>query len=454
METTQDHQTSSNLFYFERPRLNRLFTEAVKHPLVMVCAGAGYGKTSAVYDFTRGFQAITGWVQFSERDNVGARFWENYTHSMAQLNEPFARSINKLGFPDTTDKLNHYLELVRTYVGMKRRVVVMDDFHVVEDPSVIRFVEHAISNIPPETSLFLISRSTPRINISALVSKGHIFNICEDDLHFTENELAQYFRLMDTPLQPDSLREIMQDTGGWAFAINLITRWYQKAPGYGGYLRNAMKSNVFKLMETEIWEGISERLQHFLARLSLIDHLSVDLITLLAGEDGDLIAEMEQQNAYIRRDDYINAYLIHHLLLEFLSQKQELIPEEQKRQTYAIAGDWCNKNGFKIDALSYYEKIGDYAMIVSIFLELPAQIPQDIARYAVHIFEKIPQEAYDRVDYLAAMHVRTVMCLGLWQEAHRLAELYEAKYLQRDEDDSLRSLTLGGLYYAGVFCVR
>jgi len=421
--------------------------EGMKYPLIIVCAGAGYGKTSAVLDFAQEYQAATVWVQLSERDNVGTRFWENFTHSITKVNKPFAEALHKLGFPDTPEKTNQYHTLIRNQIETTRRIIVLDDFHFIENPAVIRFVEDSFRCVPAGTILFLISRSTPRINIAAYLSNDSIFNVSEDDLRFTESEVAQYFRGQEVSLTPDNLHGIMSDTEGWSFAINLIARSYKKAPGYEGYLRNAMKSNIFRYMETDIWDGISERLQNFMVRLSLIDHLSVDLIALLAGGDEELISDLERQNAYVCRDDYINAYLIHHLFLEFLSQKQELLTEEQKRETYAIAGDWCNKNGFKIDALAYFEKVGDYKMIVSIFLELPTQISQDIARYAIGIFDKIPQEAFDRVDLLAVMHIRTVMCLGLWQEACRLAEFYEVKFLKRHEDDPLRNHMLGGLYY-------
>jgi len=435
------------VFHFKRSRLDQLFMEAMKYPLIMVCAGAGYGKTSAVHDFAQEYQATTIWVQLSERDNVGSRFWENYIHSILKVNKDFAEALHRLGFPDTPEKMNQYHILIRSQIETTRRILVFDDLHFIENPAVIKFMEDGIRSIPAGTTPFLISRSTPRINIAAYISSDRIFNISEDELRFTEGEVAQYFRGQGVSLTPDSLRGIMNDTEGWAFAINLIARSYKKAPGYEGYLRNAMKTNIFRYMETEIWDGISERLQNFLVRLSLIDHLSVDLITLLVDGDEELICEMEKQNEYVRRDDYINAYLIHHLFLEFLSRKQELLTEEQKRETYAVAGDWCNKNGFKIDALAYYEKTGDYKMIVSIFFELPTQIPQDIARYAMGIFDKVPQEAFDRVDFLAVMHVRTVMCLGLWQEACRLSEFYEAKYLRMPENDPLRNHTLGGIYY-------
>ena len=58
-----------------------------------------------------------------------------------------------------------------------------------------------------------------------------------------------------------------------------------------------MKSNIFRLMETEIWDGISKHLQNFMIRLSLIGHLSVDLLELLAENDMNLIADLERQNA-------------------------------------------------------------------------------------------------------------------------------------------------------------
>ena len=446
-------------FHFDRPRLNSLFMEAVKYPLVLVYAGAGYGKTSAVHDFAGEYKAATTWIQLSERDNVGARFWENLAHSLTQINIPMAKAIGKLGFPDTRDKLNQYMSLLEEYVKPIRRIVVFDDFHFIEDPSVIRFIEECmILKMPPGTSVFLVSRSIPAVNIAGLVSRDQMFSISENDLRFSESEVVQYFGSLDMTLKPDNLREIMQDTGGWAFAINIIAHSYQKAPGYTGYLRSAMKNNIFRLMEIEIWDGISKNLQHFLARLSLIDHLSTDLISLLTEENNDLIAEFERLSAYVRRDSYINAYLIHPLFLEFLATKQYILSLEQKKETYAIAGQWCNRNGFKIDALSYYEKTGDYAKIVSILMPLPAQIPLDIARYAAAIFDRAPKEVFDTVLLLAVMHLRTYICQGLWQKSEKLAEHYEEKFLQLPENNTFRKLSLGGIYYCwgylrGLTCI-
>jgi len=443
-----DVKTGQDNYHFERSRLNELFTEAMKYPIIIVCAGAGYGKTTAIHDFVKAYQAVTVWMQLSERDNVGGRFWENFSHSMALINNvQFSASIKKLGFPETQEKLKQFTDLLRDLSDKKRRIIVFDDCHYIESPEVIRFVEEGIRNLPVGITLIFISRSTPRINIAGLASAGRIFNVSEEELMFSENELSQYFRTQGITLSPDSLHKIMQDTEGWAFALNYIARSYKKAPGYDGYLRNAMKSNIFRFMEIEIWQTISARLQDFLVRLSLIDHLSIDLIALLAGADEHIVLELERQNAYVRIDGYINAFLIHPLFLEFLESKQNLLTIDQKHDTYTIAGAWCNKNGFKIDALSYYEKIGNYKAIVDMFIGSPTQIPFDIARFAEVILRNAPQEAYDTVIYLASTHLRTLMCQGLSEESNKKAAYYEEIFSKLPDDLPFKKSSLCSVYY-------
>jgi len=414
----QTSHDSTASFLFERSRLNDLFKEAVKYPLVVVCAGAGYGKTTAVHDFLKGYDARKAWIQLSERDNVGGRFWESYMHSVSKLDKTLAESISNIGFPDTRERMHHYKSLIKETAVSEKRALVIDDYHCIEDKAVLRFIEEGfLRNMLAGSTVILISRSISNLNVAGMTYRDQIFNINENDLRFTDNELAQYLRRMGISFRTESLREIMQDTEGWAFAINLIARSYQKAPGYGGYVRSAMKQNIFRLLEMEIWNGMSEPLKNFLVRLSLIDHLSVDLINQLAGKEEGFAAELEKQSAYVRLDSYINAYLIHPLFLEFISTKQALLSEEQKRETYAVAGDWCAHNGFRIDAISYHEKAGNYQAIVSILDGLTAQMPRDIAQLAAPILDRAPDDTFDKVEFLAEMHLRTYFCQGLWQKS-------------------------------------
>ena len=49
--------SAENEIFFERPRINEIFANALQKPLVVVSAGVGYGKTPAVYSFLQNYSA-------------------------------------------------------------------------------------------------------------------------------------------------------------------------------------------------------------------------------------------------------------------------------------------------------------------------------------------------------------------------------------------------------------
>ena len=59
-----------------RPRLATLWEQAGQRPLTLVCAPAGYGKTTLVVSWLADFSpAQTCWLSLDESDNDGVRFW-------------------------------------------------------------------------------------------------------------------------------------------------------------------------------------------------------------------------------------------------------------------------------------------------------------------------------------------------------------------------------------------
>jgi len=433
---------------FIRPRVNTLLTQAIKKPLVIVCAGMGYGKTIAVSDFVRKSELPAIWMQFSEFDNVGLSFWESFTGAIEYINKSLAEESRDLGFPDSEDKLNQFFLQLDRIMAKQRFLTVLDDVHLVRDPAVINFIEHLIYSLPANRSLILICRELPSFNISGLLVRGMVSNINENDLSFTEGELAQYLLQQGLSAEIPNIPKIYQDTEGWAFILNFLVRILKKTPGYTGYVRKFMKQNVFQLMEREAWSVISKRLQRFLTRLSLVNRISADLVFLLAEKDESLLAELDQQRVvYIRFDDYTGCYLIHHLFMDYLRSKQGILSQEEIFNTYRTAAEWCVRNGFSIDALTYYEKICDYEAIVQIIRESPTQLLLSVAQHIKGIFDRAPAKIFDQVEFFASAHVRILILAGLFQEALELLKQYEHKFLRLPKSSELRNRTLGVLYY-------
>jgi LuxR family maltose regulon positive regulatory protein len=406
-----------NRAYLERPRINKLLENAMKSPYVTVTAGAGYGKTQAVYAFLRNYGAPTAWIQLSRRDNLATRFWESLARTMALYNNRMAERIRELGFPETDDQFARVLSIPEDELAPnEKHVLVFDDFHFIEDETVLRFIKRAAQAPFPNITMMLISRVNPDISAVSLLSKGLLVNINENELRFTEEETAQYFQLLGIHLSSQSVSNIYHDTLGWAFAISLVGLSLKKAPAHEQNARIAMKLNIFKMIEDEIFFVISERLRRFLVRLSLIDHLSAELISILA-MDETLVDEMKKVSSFIRYDIYSSAYLIHHLFLDYLRQKQDILTEEEKRDTYLKAAGWCDENDYQTDAISYYDKIGEYAAIVRIAHRFPLQIPFEQAKFVLGIYDNAPAERLEQIAHYHSQRSRLLMSMARYDEA-------------------------------------
>jgi LuxR family maltose regulon positive regulatory protein len=285
---------------------------------------------------------------------------------------------------------------------------------------VLRFFERSLLSPSPfhnMTSL-IISRKEPDINIVSLISKGLVFNVGEEDLRLTESETSQYFQLFDMTLSSQSVSNIYADTEGWILAAHLVSLSLKKSPSREQSARIAMKLNIFNMIETEVFQAISEKLQRFLIKLSLIDHLSVELVSILAEGDETLLEEMNKISSFVRRDVYLQAYLIHHLFLDYLKKKQDTLTDEEKRGVYSRAAKWCEDNDYKMDAISYYDKNGDYEPIVRIvYYDLPIQVPYNQAQFVFDIYEKAPVEELEKIVIYHAQRARILISLNRYEEA-------------------------------------
>ena len=430
-----------------RPRLNALFAQAIKNPLTIVCACMGCGKTRAAYDFIQQCEIPYAWIQLSEADNTGARFWDNFVHAVAKVDKSAAEEYKKIGLPNTDDKFNMYSSARELSLKNTPCIFVFDDVHLITNPVFHSFLERAINKTPEKRSIILISREMPRINISAFLLKDRVTIISDDELNFTENELNQFLLKEGLNIGTDSISKIYNDTKGWAFIIPFIARILKRVPGYAGYVQSVIKQDITQLLETELWNPISEQLRSLLLCLSLTEHSSTELVYQLAEKDENLISELKHQNTFIRFDNITDSFRMHHLLLDFLKTKRDLLSSEEKQKTYRIVALWCKENDYIIDALHYYEKVGDYTSIVSILRNSSPRFLAVNVQHLIGIFERAPAEAFDTVDFLAVLHAQVSLNLLKHQETLKLIQYYEAKYQKLPRDDPFRNRMLGGIYY-------
>jgi LuxR family maltose regulon positive regulatory protein len=412
-----------NRHQLDRPHISALLQQGLQCQLITVVAGTGYGKTQSVYSFLRSVDnVLTTWLQISEHDNMTSRFWENYTHTVSKLNENLAVKIAEIGFPETETQFDRYLgALEDEAIPSKKYVLVCDDFHLIHNPVLLVFLERLIyarfRNSVSNRTTILVSRTAPAVNAVKLISNGLLFEINENDLRFSRNEITEYFRLLNVKPSHEALNRIYNDTGGWALAINLMGLHLKHAPAQENLAISAMKLNVFKLIEGEVFLAASERLREFLIRLSLIEYVPFELAKRLANDDDGLVGEMTGISSFIRYDSYLNVFHIHHLFRDYLKRKQDTLSEPERRDAYHAAARWFDENDRKIDAMAYYKKADDYNAIIGIAYMFPQIIPPDTARITLELLEDALERLFESNPIAFSLYARLLMSAGRTEEA-------------------------------------
>ena len=447
--SVRSNEFTNTVTYMERPRLHNLLEDAMNYQLVSVYAGAGYGKSRAVESFLQQYDAFTTWLQVSERDNVSGRFWENFVHMIALTWPEASVRFSEIGFPDTEVAFTRFQAILREAVDIPgKHVMVYDDFHLLHNQAVLQFLDRAFRILPPNATVILISRTMPEINMAGMMMYERIFTIREETLCFTEDEISKYFNNLGLSIVRRDIRDIIDDTRGWAFAINLLGKSLGKDAKYERYALETMKLNIYKLIEMEIKRNISEKLWVFLLRISLLDNHAASLIRSLTCDES-LVNGLELLNSYIRYDHYLGAYMIHSIFLEYLRQYQGDLSEDEITDTYNTAGIWCEKNDYQNDAVTYYEKSGNWDAILRIVYTYKYQTSPELANQSIDILNRIPKNAASSNPLFPIIMLKLKVSTGQLKEASALLAEYIREYESKPESAE-NNFSLSELYGAGA----
>ncbi|MDR1603347.1 MAG: LuxR C-terminal-related transcriptional regulator [Gracilibacteraceae bacterium] len=440
--TPDDSSLLGGQVSLSRPRVDLLLEQALRKRVVAVVAGAGYGKTQAVYEYLRRCPALTVWLQLSERDNIELRFWENFSRAIRRLDANLASALRRDGFAATPTQSEIFRQrLTDAISGDKRYIMVFDDFHLLRAGAVLDFIA-AQMNIFPNIHLIFVSRARLSYNMS--VPPELIAHVTANDLCFTENEISLLLQKLKLDQPRSVAAAIRRDTGGWAFAVSLAALSLQAGAVYEHYARPAMRRQIFKLIEREIFTKLDESAQTVLLQLSLLTQLPLELVRVVAGEK---IAVLDQSVSFIHYDAYLDAYHIHHLFLEFLQEKQAGLSAETVRSTLCAAARWSDAHGQNIDAISYYEKAGEYDAIINSAREWNMQVPPASAAFILAVLDAAPPGTVENNVLYYVLRVRLIMSLGRLDEALRECAKY-AQHFSALPPSPFNNRVLTGVYEA------
>src|SRR5262249_53848685 len=135
-------------------------------------------------------QGLVAWLSLEEADDIQDRFWPLVATA---LNADIAGE--PLG-PDTRADGDGWVNLLLGSISESPpRVLIIDDFHLITDRTILRSLGRLVESAPSHLRLVLVGQHASSLMTASLVRPGTATVIAERDLRFMVEELAALIAL-------------------------------------------------------------------------------------------------------------------------------------------------------------------------------------------------------------------------------------------------------------------
>ncbi len=391
-----------------RERIYKVLSVIYDYPLTIVEAPMGYGKTTAVRSFLKSEKKNVLWVTFLNSGESASFFWDKLVSQIARLNENTSSKLRSLGFPTDTPQVEKILSLLNNLFLRDKVVLVIDDFHLSPDPGVNKLLYRIIFEKIENLHIVLITRDTTNIDFTEMFSKGLCYVISQQVLKFSDHEIKEYCRIMNSSISAGDITKITEYTDGW---ISLI---YMIMLGLDDGIPVGMNSSIDELVEKVLFNAYDSRIQNFLLKLSIMDVFTAKQALYVTQEEktNEILKKLHKENAFVFYDQSVKTYKIHNVLLDYLRIKQQFTTEEL-RELYKRLGEWHLERNDFLSAYSCFNRAEDFERILS-HLNRPENIRNELTSFegSFEMFSRIPREVLYKYPLAYLQHILLTIVKG------------------------------------------
>ncbi|MCA9934339.1 MAG: hypothetical protein KC415_10470, partial [Anaerolineales bacterium] len=357
------HRPSS----ISRPRLIQKLNTGLNNTLTLISAPAGFGKTTIIADWIHNSQFVVpysqfAWLSLDEYDDDPNRFWQYVVAALqtstSQLGASTQQLLTATPLPPPpallTGLLNELAQLAQPII------LVLDDYHLIADPTIHDGLAFLLDHAPPLLHLVLITRADPPLPLPRLRARGQLNEIRAADLRFTLAETAVFLReSMGLSLSTADVAALESRTEGWITGLYLTAVSLQGRADKSDFVSRFSGSHqyILEYLTEEVLNQQPDDVQTFLLQTSILSRLSAPLCDAVTGRSDSqtILEQLQRQNLFITPlDDGRSWFRTHHLLADLLHNHLRLTATPDQLHTlHGRASLWCEEREMWETAVSH-----------------------------------------------------------------------------------------------------
>jgi LuxR family transcriptional regulator, maltose regulon positive regulatory protein len=312
-----------------RPDTLTALERACRRRLTLVCAPAGYGKTTTIAAAFQRLRIDPVWYKLDVLDHDPVVF-------LGSLVEAFRRRFAGFGQPivdllrfvhESPVSTEHLLALFldECSSGLQPEVcVVIDDYHEAADSVELnRLLVRLLGNAPENLAFVILSRYDVAFPTGRLRVAGDVSALGVDLLRFDAEQVGQVLEA-HTGRSPDQeqIDRLIRLTEGWPASVALVAQtlaWLELNSLEQALADPRMKQDVYSYLAEQVYINESEATRRFLDRTCCLDHVTPALAARVGGiDDAHVHLNRLAVNHVFTFEAEPGAYRYHTLFREFL----------------------------------------------------------------------------------------------------------------------------------------
>jgi len=347
-----------------------------------------------------GLLVSCAWLSLDKGDNDPLRFWRYVIAALQTIDARIGQAVQaalETSQPPSPEELVATLinDCARTDVSPY--TLVLDDYHVIENPAIHDGVNLLLDNLPPQLHLVIITREDPPLALPRRRGRAELVEIRVADLRFTVEETAQLLnRLAGLNLSHEDVNTLEKRTEGWAVGLQMAALAMQSALSM--QQQTALDQHNFVMafagddryvvdyLVQEVFERQPPHIQTFLLQTSILERLcgplcdevrgsreqgpgsrdqglgTRDQETSLITDRRSHITDSQSILEYLERANLFTTpldnrrcwYRYHQLFADLLRQRLGQVEEKSHIDAlYQRASAWCQQQELVAEAVSY-----------------------------------------------------------------------------------------------------
>src|SRR4051794_28198405 len=267
-------------------QLNRASDTAV----VMLCAGPGYGKTTALAQWAASSeQRPFAWVSVDQHDNDPVVLLTYVAVALDRVAPIDEGVFEALASPGVSVEATVVPRLGAALAGLDRPIVLgLDDVHAIGNPQCIDAIVTLAGHVAEGSQVALSARDGSALPLGLLRERGLSLEVGPDDLRMNEQEARELLSAMGLQINGEVVAELVRRTEGWPAGLCLAAL-SAGATGVGPRGVGALTGNdpfVADFLKSEFVAHLPPRELGFLTRASVLEQMSGPLCdAVLASSD-------------------------------------------------------------------------------------------------------------------------------------------------------------------------